>query len=73
MTIDIIDEKLIYTQRYGQHFKCDLLQESSNKFFYKGSLETQVHFHKNNGEELIFEFIFGKDIKVTLTWIRSES
>ena len=72
MTIDIKDEKLIYTQRYGQHFKCDLLQESSNKFFYKGSLENQVNFPKNNGEELIFEFIFGNDITVTLTWIKSE-
>jgi len=72
MTIDIKDEKLIYTQRYGQHFKCDLLQESSNKFFYKGSWENQANFPNNNGEELIFEFIFGNDITVTSTWIKSE-
>ena len=73
MTIDIKDEKLIYTQRYGQHYKCDLLQESGNKFFYKGSLENQVSFPKNNGEELIFEFIFGNNITVTSTWIKIES
>ena len=73
MTIDIKGEKLIYTQRYGQYFNCDLLQESNNKFFYIGSFETQVHFPENNGEELIFEFIYGNDIRVTLTWLRSES
>lgn len=73
MTIDIKDEKLIYTQRYGQYFNCDLLQESNNKFFYTGSFETLVHFPNNNGKELIFEFIYGNDIRVTLTWLRSES
>ena len=72
MTIDIKDEKLIYTQRYGEYFKCDLLQESSNKFFYKGIWENQVNFPNNNGEELIFEFIFRNDRRVTMTWIKSE-
>lgn len=72
MTIDIKDGKLIYTQRFGRHFKCDLLQESSNKFFYKSSWENQVNFPKNNGEELIFETIFGNNRKHTLTWIKSE-
>lgn len=72
MTIDIEDGKLIYIQRFGRHFKCDLLQESSNKFFYKSSWENQAYFPKNNGEELIFETIFGNNEKYTLTWIKSE-
>lgn len=72
MTIDIKDEKLIYIQRYGQYFKCDLLQESSNTFFYKSSWENQLNFPDNNGEELIFDFIFRDNSKYTLTWIKSE-
>lgn len=72
MTIDIKDEKMIYIQRYGQYFKCDLLQESSNEFFYKSSWESQVNFPDNNGEELIFDFIFRDNSKYTLTWIKNE-
>jgi hypothetical protein len=72
MTIDIKDEKLIYIQRYGEYFKCDLLQESSNKFFYKNSWENQVNFPKNNGGELLFEFIYENHGTYTLTWIKSE-
>lgn len=72
MTIDIKDGKLIYIERFGRHFKCDLLQESSNKFFYKSSWENQLSFPKNNGDELIFEFIFENYGTDTLTWIKIE-
>jgi len=72
MTIDIKDDKLIYIQRFGRHFKCDLLQESSNKFFYKSSWENQLSFPKKNGDELIFKFILENYGTDKMTWIKIE-
>ena len=72
-TIDIIDKKLIFIERFGRYFKCEFLQESNNTFFYKIDWgEIRVTFPENMEEDLILEQIINDSNKYIWTWIKKD-